>query len=168
MQTTSAHQGGPGWRGRAGDRVVPGLGLLGEIAPPPPARSTPTHQGGSFLCPFLPRSPPTDLGSGSAGLSNDPGLGTRCLGARSGFPRWPGLHRVGALAQPRILPRLSPRSPRPQRPIPENGVQLGTSPSQIRGPLGSGQHLRCMSRRASPFRKAHAESVFQVEISKTT
>lgn len=164
MHTSSEHQGGPGLR----QGNVPGLGLLQEKAPHPPAGSMPTHQGGSFLCPLPPTQPPTDLGSGSAGLSNDPGLGTRCLGARSGLRGWRDLHRAGALARPRNLPRLSPRSPRPQRLIPENGVQPSASLSQVRVPLSPGQQLRGVLRRASPSRKAHAESLFQVEISKMT
>lgn len=93
-----------------------------------------------------PAEPCTDLGSGQAGLSADADLGTCGLGTSSGF-RQPGRHRVAFPGRPRILPRLSPRSPRPQRPIPEGAVCLGASPCCFKRRLSQGQHRRGGPRR---------------------
>lgn len=154
--------------GRWGTKVQPAWRNTPTPSSPnsQPSRS-PTHPAECFLHPCPQAEPPTDLGM-ALGLCADLGLGTSGRGVRAGFRGWPGLHGAAPPARPRILLRLSPRSPRPQRPIPEDGMQPpGASPGQIRA-LSPGRHLRGTTERASPCHKAHVGSVFRAEISKVT
>lgn len=146
---TVGHQPGPG--GRVGE--VPGLDLLGETAlapssPHPQPSSPPTHRTGSFLYPLPRAEPSTDLGSG-IGLWAEQGLNTRSPGGTSGFRRWRGLHREEARRM--NLPRLSPRSPKPQRLILVAVMHRGASPGQTWGPLSPGQHLTGSGQVGFPF-----------------
>lgn len=145
---TVEDQPGPGRR--VGE--VPGLGLLGETAltpssPHPQLSSQPTHRTGSFLHPLPRAEPSTDLGSG-IGLWAEQGLGTRSPGATSGFRGWWDLHRE---ARPMILPRLSQRSPKPQRLILAAGMHRGASPGQTWGPLSQSQQLTGVDQVGFPF-----------------